>query len=194
VAELWLIRHGETAWSAERRHTGRTDIPLTVSGEREARALGLVLEGHAFARVLTSPLSRARKTCELAGLGELARVDGDLSEWDYGAYEGRTTTDIRQSRPGWRLWRDGPSEGESLASVGERADRVLARVTDISGDVALFSHAHLLRVLTARWLGLGAEAGRLFALGTATLSVLGYEHEERVITLWNNPGPGPLGR
>src|SRR6266436_8502046 len=188
LPELSLARHGETAWALTGQHTGRTDIPLTGRGERNARSLAQRLTGVAFARVLTSPLSRALRTCELAGFGGQADIDPDLQEWDYGQYEGRRTADIRQERPGWDLFRDGCPGGESVAAVGARADRVIARLRAVDGNVLLFSHGHFLRVLAARWLGLPADKARLFVLSTAALSILGYEHNlsEPAIRLWND--------
>jgi broad specificity phosphatase PhoE len=185
---VYLARHGETAWSLSGRHTGTTDIALTERGERNARALGERLQGLAFAKVFTSPLIRAVRTCELAGFGAAAEVDPDLCEWDYGAYEGRRTADIRQETPGWELFRDGCPGGESPAQVGVRADRVVARARAIPGDVLVFSSGHFLRVLAARWLALEPDAGRHFLLSTAALSELGYEHGARdpVIRLWND--------
>jgi len=183
--ELWLIRHGETEWSAAKRHTGRTDIPLTSTGESQAVALGQFLAGRPFASVLCSPLRRASETCRLAGYGEAARVTDDLLEWDYGIYEGRTTQDIRLNEPDWSIWTTSVPKGESIEEVGYRAQRVIQRALMVDGDVVLFAHAHILRVLTACWLGLQPEAGRLFVLGTASISVLGYERETRVITVWN---------
>jgi broad specificity phosphatase PhoE len=188
--EIVLARHGETEWSRDKRHTGRTDIPLTETGRRQAAVLRSALEGRPFARVLSSPLDRALETCRLAGLGDRAELAGDLCEWDYGEYEGVTTAAIREGRPDWSLWRDGCPGGESAADVGARVDRVLASLDGLDGDVALFAHGHVLRVLTARWLGLGPEHGALFKLDTATLSLLGYERETRVITRWNSPVPG----
>jgi broad specificity phosphatase PhoE len=186
MRELWLVRHGETEWSLSGAHTGRTDIPLTVAGREKAAAVGRYLAGRKFALVLVSPLQRARETCRLAGY-EDARIDPDLSEWDYGDYEGRTTSEIQAERPGWSLWRDGVPNGETAAQVAARAERVIARAlaAEGDGDVALFAHGHILRVLAARWLGLPPEDGRLFALGTAAISTLGYERETRVITRWN---------
>jgi broad specificity phosphatase PhoE len=189
--EIVLARHGETEWSRDRRHTGRTDIPLTENGRRQARVLRDALGGRTFARVLSSPLSRALETCREAGLGDQAELTDDLYEWDYGDYEGITTAEIRGHRPGWNLWRDGCPGGETAADVGRRADRVLDSLAGLDGDVAAFAHGHVLRVLTARWLGLAPEAGALFKLDTGTLSVLGYERETRVITRWNVPVPGP---
>jgi probable phosphoglycerate mutase len=185
---VYLARHGETAWTITGQHTGHTDLPLTERGERNARQLGERLKGMTFARVCASPLQRARRTCELAGFGARAEVDPDLVEWNYGEYEGKRTAEIRKERPDWRLFRDGCPGGESLADVGARADRVIARVRAIDGDVLLFSSSHILRVLAARWLGLDPAAGRYLWLGTATLSVVGYEHDrsEPVIRLWND--------
>ena len=181
------MRHGETEWSADGRHTGRTDIPLTDAGRAQAEELGRALAGRRFERVLTSPLSRAVETCRLAGLGDAAEQRDELREWDYGDYEGRTTPDIRAERPGWYLWRDGCPGGESAADVGRRADRIVADLRSLVGDAAIFAHGHLLRVLTARWLELAPEDGRCFALATGTLSALGYERETPVISLWNSP-------
>jgi probable phosphoglycerate mutase len=185
---IYLARHGETAWSLAGRHTGRTDIPLTERGERNARRLGERLGGLTFAKVLTSPLRRASRTCELAGYGTVAEVDADLIEWDYGEYEGRTSAQIHAVRPDWDLFRDGCSGGERAEQVGARADRVVQRVRAVHGDVLLFSSAHLLRVLAARWLGLEPGAGRYFLLGTASLSGLSYEHNisEPAIRFWDD--------
>lgn len=188
LPEFWLVRHGETQWSASGRHTGLTDIPLNATGEERARALSRRLAGHTFAHVWTSPLARARRTCELAGFGDAAQVDPDLVEWDYGQYEGITTAQIRQVRPDWSLFRDGCPGGESLEAVGARADRVIARLREADDPAILFSSGHFLRVLAARWLGLDAAYGRLLLLGTASLSILGYEHNnpaEPVLKLWN---------
>ena len=188
LPEIYLARHGETAWTISRQHTGLTDIPLLRQGEEDAIQLGHRLKGLAFAKVLVSPLGRARRTCELAGFGDKAEVDPELHEWDYGDYEGRRTADIRQERPGWYLFRDGCPGGESIAAIGARADRVIARLRTIDGNLLLFSHGHFLRVLAARWLGLPAGDARLFVLSTAALSILGYEHnlEEPAILLWND--------
>ncbi|MFQ5874994.1 MAG: histidine phosphatase family protein [Dehalococcoidia bacterium] len=183
--ELWLIRHGETEWSATGRHTGRTDISLTAVGERQAAALGRRLAGRSFALVLVSPLTRAAETCRIAGYGDVAQFTDDLLEWDYGAYEGRTTADIRTEVPGWTIWTGNPPGGETIGQVGRRVATVIDQATAAGGDVALFAHGHGLRVLAACWLGLSPGAGRLLALGTASLSVLGYERETRVITTWN---------
>jgi len=183
--ELWLIRHGEPEWSATKRHTGRTDIALTPEGERQAAELGRSLAGRRFALVLCSPLRRARETCRLAGYGDAASVTDDLLEWDYGIYEGKTTQEIRVEQPGWSIWTTSVPKGESIGQVEHRARRVMERALAAGGDVVLFAHAHILRILTACWLGLPPDAGRLFALRTASISVLGYEHETRVMTRWN---------
>ena len=183
--EVVLVRHGETEWSRAGKHTGRTDVPLTERGQQQARAVGDALKERRFALALTSPLARALETCRLAGFGGTALERQDLREWDYGAYEGRTTAEIRNDRPGWSLWRDGAPDGETAAQVGERADRVIAEARSVDHDVILFAHGHLLRVLTARWLGLEPSAGKLFALDPATISILGYERETPVIRLWN---------
>ena len=185
---VYLARHGETAWSVSGQHTGLTDLPLTERGERNARRLGERLAGMRFARVFTSPLQRAARTCELAGFGPIAEVDRDLVEWNYGEYEGRRASEIRAERPDWQLFRDGCPAGESPHQVGARADRVVGRVRAVRGDVLIFSSGHFLRVLAARWLGLEAAAGRYLLLGTASLSALGYEHDaqEPVIRLWDD--------
>ncbi|MGH3083260.1 MAG: histidine phosphatase family protein [Gaiellaceae bacterium] len=187
--EVVLVRHGETEWSRAGKHTGRTDIPLTERGRQEAQAVGVALQGRRFALVLTSPLARAAETCRLAGLGELAEQREELMEWDYGAYEGRETIDIRKERPGWTLWRDGVPEGETIAQVQARVERVIAELRSVAGDAAVFAHGHLLRVLAARWLGLEPAAGRLFALDPATISILGYERETPVVRMWNRSVP-----
>lgn len=183
--ELWLIRHGETEWSAANRHTGRTDIPLTSIGESQAAELRHVLAGRQFSSVFCSPLRRARETCRLAGYGDVANLTDDLLEWDYGIYEGRTTQDIRLDESDWSIWTTSVPKGESIEQVGCRAQHVIQRALMVDGDVVLFAHAHILRVLTACWLGLQPEAGRLFVLGTASISVLGYERDTRVISRWN---------
>lgn len=185
MGEIWLIRHGETAWSLSGRHTGTTDVPLTPHGVRQAELLGRRIAGKRFALVLTSPLARARETCRLVGLGTGAELDADLAEWDYGDLEGRTSAEIRAGIPGWTIWTGAVPGGETAAQVGARADRAIGRARREDGDVALFAHGHLLRVLAARWLGLAAEGGRYFALDTASLSVLGQEGEESVIRSWN---------
>jgi probable phosphoglycerate mutase len=185
---VYLARHGETAWSLSGQHTGVTDLPLTERGERNAARLGEQLRGIAFQCVLTSPLRRAARTCELAGFAARAEIDPELVEWNYGAYEGLKTAEIQQRRPGWELFRDGCPGGESAADVSARADRVLARLRPLGGNVLLFLSGHFLRVLAARWLGLEAAAGRLFLLTTASLSVLGYDHglSEPALRLWND--------
>ena len=188
MPDIVLIRHGETEWSRDGRHTGSTDIPLTDEGRRQAELVGSWLAGRDFARVLTSPLSRALETCRLAGFGDRAEPREELLEWDYGEYEGLTTPQIRERRPDWYLWRDGCPGGESAADVGRRVDRVVAELREADGDAALFAHGHVLRVLTARWLELDPEKGALFALATATLSVLGWERETAVIRVWNARG------
>jgi broad specificity phosphatase PhoE len=184
--EVVLARHGETEWSLSGQHTGRTDVPLTEAGIGHAGALGRRLAGRSFAAVFTSPMSRAAETCRLAGLGDGAQVRDDLLEWDYGEYEGVTTPEIREQRPDWLLWRDGCPGGEAAPEVGARVDRLIAEVRSIHGDVALFAHGHVLRVLAARWVELPAEDGGRLYLSTATLSVLGYEREVPVIRLWND--------
>ena len=185
---IYLARHGETAWSLSGQHTGRTDLPLTEGGERNARALGVRLRGLVFAKVFTSPLQRAAHTCDLAGFGNAAERDPDLMEWDYGEYEGRRTAEIHVERPDWQLFRDGCPGGESPAGIGARADRVVRQVRAVAGDVLLFSSGHFLRVLAARWLGLESAGGRYLLLGTAALCILGYEHNlsEPAIRLWND--------
>jgi broad specificity phosphatase PhoE len=199
--EIWLVRHGETEWSRSGAHTGRTDLPLTPAGREEAAALGRLLAGRRFGLVLCSPMQRARETCRLAGFGDVALTEPNLCEWDYGDFEGRTTAAIRQEVPGWSLWVSGVRNGETIGQVAARAEAVIARALaaegaagdpmedpvegPVEGDVALFAHGHILRILTARWLGLTADAGRFFALGTASVGSLGYERENRVITRWN---------
>jgi broad specificity phosphatase PhoE len=187
-----LVRHGETAWSAAGRHTGRTDVPLSEEGERKAARLGERLSGRTFDRVFASPLQRAARTCALAGFGDRAVVDPDLLEWDYGDYEGRTSHEIEADRPGWLIFRDGCPKGEQAADVGARVDRVIKRLRAVDDRAILFSSAHVLRVLAARWLGLSPSEGRLFVLDTASASVLAYEHDSRdepVIALWNEVSP-----
>jgi probable phosphoglycerate mutase len=193
LPSVYLARHGETAWSLSGQHTGLTDLPLTERGERNARALGERLRGLKFAQVFTSPLQRAKRTCELAGFTAQAEVDRDLLEWNYGEYEGRRTVEILKERPDWQLFRDGCPGGETLAQVGARADRVVNKLRllagseeSASGDVLLFSSGHFLRVLAARWLAFEPAAGSCFFLGTASLSALGYEHNAPVIRLWND--------
>jgi broad specificity phosphatase PhoE len=185
LAEVVVLRHGETDWSRSGQHTGRRDIALTERGRAQARRLGQLLAGRTFALVLTSPLRRAVETCSLAGYGGMAIVCEDLREWDYGRYEGRTTAEIRTERADWTVWTHSVPDGETAASVGERADLVVAAARAAGGDVALFGHGHHLRVLAARWCGLTPTAGRLFGLDPATVSVLGYEHETPIIRRWN---------
>lgn len=185
---IYLARHGETAWSLSGQHTGLTDLPLTPRGECNARRLGERLRELQFARVFTSPLLRAKRTCELAGFGSIAESDRDLVEWDYGEYEGLSTADIRAKRPDWEMFRDGFPGGESFHQIAARADRVVERVRSIDGAVLLFSSGHFLRVLTARWLGLNTQGARHFLLGTASVSALTYEHNpsQPAIGLWND--------
>ena len=181
--EVALVRHGETEWSRDGRHTGRTDVPLTERGEEQARAVGEALRGRSFALVLSSPLQRALETARLAGFSPEVREE--LAEWNYGEYEGRRTAQIRQEVPDWTIWRNGAPGGESPEQVGARADRMVAELRRVDGDALVFAHGHLLRVLTARWLELPPADGRLFALDAGTLSVLGYEREQSVIRSWN---------
>jgi broad specificity phosphatase PhoE len=184
---VYLVRHGETAWTLSGQHTGLTDLPLTERGERNAHRLGDRLHSVAVAKVFTSPLRRAARTCELAGFGKIATIDNDLVEWNYGVYEGKTTQEIQQQRPGWDLFRDGCPGGESIADVAVRAERMIARVRSLDGNVLIFSSSHFLRIFTARWLGLEPTAGRYLFLGTAALSIAGYDHgrHDPVIRLWN---------
>ena len=183
---LVLVRHGATEWSVSGQHTGTTDVPLTEEGRANGRALRERLAGYEFALVLSSPLSRARETCELAGFGDRAQLEPDLRELDYGEYEGLTTPEIRETRPGWSVWRDGSPGGETLDQVGERVDRVVDRALETGGDVALFAHGHVLRVLAARYLELPAAYGGHLGLGTAAVCELGYERERRAVWLWND--------
>ena len=186
---IYIARHGETAWTVTGQHTGLTDLPLTRQGERNARALAGRLDGVTFNRVLTSPLQRARRTCELAGFGSVAEIDNNLVEWNYGAYEGLTTVEIHTQRPDWQLFRDGCPRGESPADVRSRAEKVLCRVRAIRGDVLIFSSGHFIRVLAARWIGLEPSVNSMsFLLSTASLSAVGYEHDltRPVIRLWND--------
>ena len=185
--DVVLVRHGETEWSRTHRHTGRTDVPLTPRGLDQAQRAGRVLAGRQFALVLSSPLGRALETCRAAGLADVAEVTDDLAEWDYGDAEGLSTAEIQERVPGWTVWTHPVGgAGETPAQVGERADRVIARIEQAGGDVAVFAHGHMLRILTARWLGMAAEGGRHFALGTATISVLSWEHANRVVETWND--------
>jgi probable phosphoglycerate mutase len=185
VNDIVLVRHGETEWSAAGRHTSRTDLPLTEKGRERARALAPVLARRRFGLVLCSPLRRARETCELAGFGDVAVLVDDLHEWDYGEYEGLTTPEIRATNPHWSLWRDGCPGGEQPAQVGERADRALERLREAAGDALAFAHGHILRVLTARWLGMEVAAGARFALSAGGIGVLGWERETEVLSRWN---------
>lgn len=185
LPEIVVVRHAETEWSRDGRHTGRTDVPLTERGRAKARELGPALAGREFGLVLTSPLERAAETCRLAGFGERAEMRDELVEWDYGEYEGRKTVEIRERRPGWTLWRDGVPGGETSDEVASRVDRVIAELRSASGDALVFSHGHLLRVLAARWIGLDASAGRLLALDAGSVCLLGYERETAVVRRWN---------
>ena len=187
---VFTIRHGETAWSLSGQHTGTTDIPLTDNGRRLAERLRPVLAKEPFALVLCSPMQRARETCKLAGLGNSAVIDADLSEWNYGEYEGLTSAEIRETRPGWLVFRDGCPGGETPEQVGIRTDRVIARARAASGDVAMFAHGHVLRALVARWIGLPATAGQHFLLDTGTLCVLGYYRDIPAVKVWNGPLTG----
>lgn len=183
--ELVLVRHAQTEWSLDGRHTGRTDIPLTDAGRANAARLPGRLSGMSFERVLVSPSIRARETCELAGLGAAAEVREDLLEWDYGEYEGLSTAQIKTTRPDWNMWRDGCPGGEDAASVGARADRVIAELSGAGGTVAIFSHGHMLRVLGARWIGLGPEQGARLGLSTGAICVLGHERQTSIVSGWN---------
>ena len=189
---LWLFRHGATEWSRNGRHTGVTDLPLLPDGEETARRLAAVARGHDFSLVLSSPLSRARRTAELLGFHDV-EIDDDLHEWNYGEYEGVTTATIRETVPGWTIWNGTCPGGETGAQVTARCERVIERALASPGDVALIAHGHLLRVLAATWLGLAADAGRFFKLDTGTWCVLGFEHEYRTIERWNAPGPDGIG-
>ena len=182
---LWLVRHGETEWSRAGRYTSRTDVPLTELGRRQAEGVARKLKGHQFAVVLSSPKVRALETARLAGFGDRVETTEDLLEWDYGADEGRTTPEIREERPGWTIWNDGPLGGETALDLETRVDRVIARVRAGAGDVLAFAHGHVLRVLAARWIGEAARDGRFLELATATVSVLGWERETPTIERWN---------
>lgn len=183
--KLWLIRHGETEWSLSGAHTSRTDIPLTERGKERAAKIRDYLAQRKFSLVLTSPLKRARETCRIAGYADVAQIQENLREWDYGIFEGRTTADIRKDQPDWSIWDSPVPEGEPLEHVAARAQKVIDRALQAGGDVALFAHAHILRILAATWLGLEPRGGRLFALGTGSVSTLAYEREARVISTWN---------
>jgi broad specificity phosphatase PhoE len=182
---IWLIRHGETPWSLSGQHTGKTEMEVTATGKLMAKAIGCELAGRRFDLILTSPRMRARETCRLSGYGEAAAIDDNLQEWDYGAYEGRTSADIIKEVPNWSLWRDGVPGGETIEAVSARADRVIQRALDCTGDVALFAHGHILRVLAARWVGLPPDGGRYFSLDAGSISILGSEYKVRVISRWN---------
>jgi broad specificity phosphatase PhoE len=184
---IFVIRHGETAWSLSGQHTGTTDIPLTENGRRLAERMRPVLAKNVFGLVLCSPMQRARETCELAGLGDRAVIDSDLVEWNYGQFEGLTPKEIREIAPGWLIFRDGCPGGEAPEQVGTRVDRVIAQLRAVDGDVALFAHGHVLRVLVSRWIGLPAGSGQHFLLGTGTLCVLGYYREIPAVSIWNAP-------
>ncbi|HKO19631.1 MAG TPA: histidine phosphatase family protein [Acidobacteriaceae bacterium] len=189
--ELWLVRHGETEWSASGKHTSVTDVSLTEKGRERAAELGRFLAETEFCAVFRSPMGRARETCEIAGFGARAVVDDDLCEWNYGVYEGRTTREIQTEIPGWSVWKDAIIGGESLDEVGARADRMIAKAVQVADgmgtacNIALFGHAHILRILAARWVGLSPSGGALLALSTGSVSVLGWERERRVVQLWN---------
>ncbi|HEX2625452.1 MAG TPA: histidine phosphatase family protein [Candidatus Limnocylindrales bacterium] len=183
---VWLVRHGETEWARLGKHTGRTDIPLTELGREQASAVARRLVGHEFAAVISSPLSRALDTARLAGFRDRVQTDDDLLEWDYGRDEGRTTPEIRVGRPGWTIWTSGPEAGETIDQVAARVDRVIARARAREGDTLAFAHGHVLRIMAARWIGEPPIEGRLFALSTATVSVLGWEREQPVIERWND--------
>jgi broad specificity phosphatase PhoE len=183
--QLWLIRHGETEWSLSGAHTSRTDIPLTERGKERAAKIRDYLAQRKFSLVLSSPLQRARETCRIAGYADVAQIEENLREWDYGIFEGRTTADIRKDQPDWSIWDSPVPEGEPVEHVAARAQKVIDRALEADGDVALFAHAHILRILAATWLGLDPRGGRLFALGTGSVSTLGYERETRVISTWN---------
>jgi probable phosphoglycerate mutase len=187
--EIWLLRHGATEWSRDGRHTGSSDIPLLPEGEAEARSLAPLLAGQHFAQVWVSPLQRARRTCELAGLGAEAQPNENLREWDYGSYEGITTAEIRQTVPGWSVWSHGCPGGEDAAAVTQRCEALIAQLLALEGNIALFAHGHLLRSLAGTWIGQGAVGGKHLALGTGSHSLLGFERENPVILRWNAPCP-----
>lgn len=183
--QIYLIRHGETLWSKSKQHTGRTDIPLTPEGEKEAKKLLLFLKNKSFEKVYCSPLIRAQKTCELAGYLNQAELADELLEWDYGDYEGKTTQEIRKSKPNWDLFKDGVLNGETLEEASQRADQILKKCTQVKGDVALFSSGHISRIIGSRWLKLNPNLAKHLKLSTASVSILGYEHEWRVLSSWN---------
>ena len=184
--KIYLIRHGKTEWTLKGKHTGMTDIPLTENGKLQAKMIGKRLKGHVFHTILSSPLQRAAMTCEMAGFLKQAKFDSDLVEWNYGEFEGLTRDEICKKAPHWNIFSNGATGGECITDISARASRVLAKIQSIHGDVALFSHGHFLRVLSARWLQLPAQEGRLFALSTASISILGFEHQGNVLTLWND--------
>jgi probable phosphoglycerate mutase len=193
LPRIYLIRHGETEWSLSGQYTSRTDIPLTEQGEQDARKLGERLRDLNFSQVFSSPRQRARRTCELTGLAQVAEIEPDLAEWDYGDYEGKRSADILPTRPDWNLFRDGCPRGETPAQISDRADRLIVRLRVLDGNVALFSHGHFGRVLAARWIGLPVSEAQRFLLDTASLNILGYEHnlaESPVIALWNSSSAG----
>ena len=188
LSRLYLVRHGETAWSLSGQHTGRTDIPMTDQGEQDAKKIADPLHAVKFSRVFTSPLQRARRTCQLAGFDEVAEIEPDLTEWDYGDYEGQLSLDTRKQHPEWNLFRDGGPRGESPSQISERVDRLIARFRRLEGNIAIFSHGQVERVLAARWIGLAVGQAQHFVLSTASVSILGYEHnraEESAIIMWN---------
>lgn len=183
---IYLIRHSETAWTLSQRHTGLTDIPLTKKGEADATLIGKKLKNHPFEAIFCSPLKRAAATCEKAGFLKLVKLDPDLVEWNYGDYEGLTTAQIQERSPDWNIFLNGAPGGESIPDINTRASKVLEKIHSFQGDVALFSHGHFLRALAAQWLGLSIQGGRLFALSPASLSILGFERDNQVISLWND--------
>ena len=190
--QVWLVRHGATEWSQTRRHTGRTDLPLNDAGREQAESVTRILARHTFELVLSSPLQRAAETARLAGFEAGVKLDDDLMEWDYGEYDGLTTVEIKEKNPGWSLWETGGPGGETPDDVARRADRVVERLRQGTGDVLVFSHGHFLRVLTSRWLGIPASAGRYFYIGTAGIGVVGYERDSPVVRAWNlAPDGGP---
>jgi probable phosphoglycerate mutase len=192
ASRIVVVRHGETEWSLSGQHTSRTDLPLTTNGRKRATALRDLLSGYSFALVLSSPLRRALETCEIAGYGDVVELDDDLREWDYGEYEGLTTPQIRETRPDWNLWRDGCPGGEGPAEVGQRADRVIARLAGADGDAVAFAHGHVLRVVTARWAEMNVAEGARFKFGAGAIGVLGHERETRAVEHWNL-SPDPVG-
>ncbi len=186
MPSLWLVRHGETEWARTGRHTGLTDVPLTATGRQQAIDLAPRLAGHEFAEIVSSPLSRALDTAQLAGFADRVRVDSDLVEWDYGDDEGRTSAEISVDRPGWTIWTKGPEQGEPIEAIATRVDRVIAAARSVTGDTLCFAHGHVLRILASRWIGLPPASGALFALDTATISILGWDRATPVIRRWND--------